>query len=36
LSWYHERISLYTTAWNDQRRVSPSFSPSCPSLSYHG
>jgi hypothetical protein len=32
----HGRIALYTTTLKDDRRVTLSFSPSCPSLPHHG
>jgi hypothetical protein len=32
---YHERLALYKTLLNDERRVTLSFLPSCPSLFYH-
>jgi hypothetical protein len=31
----HERLDFYPTSFNVRRRVTLSFSPSCPSLSYH-
>jgi hypothetical protein len=36
IALHHERLELYTTVLNDERRVTLSFSLSCPSLSYHG
>jgi hypothetical protein len=35
LSPHYERLALYTSTMNDERRVSLSLSPSCPFVSYH-
>jgi hypothetical protein len=36
LALHHERLALYATTLNDERRATLFFSPSCPSLTYHG
>jgi hypothetical protein len=35
LSARHQQLALYAMTINDERRVTLSFSASCPSLSYH-
>jgi hypothetical protein len=35
LAPHHERLALYVTIFNDERRILLSFSPPCPSLPYH-
>jgi hypothetical protein len=35
ITQHQERLALYTTFINDERRVTLSLSPSCPSLSDH-
>jgi hypothetical protein len=32
---YHEQLTLYTTTLIDEHKVTLSYTPACPSLSYH-